>query len=328
MDFVNIDNDPNGILNRNNNNNNNMKISVAAATSDSENYYEPSPRHVPFWINDINVLLKPKYITELFPSANMSPEQQLNALTRLLIIVGIMVFLSTREPRTLIIVMVTIASVVVYYLYKDSPSLNRGGTSSRRRGGGIIDGFRGGENNADVKQNFKVQVPINLPTYQPVYKNRAETAMQLNNKNPLLVSSDTLFDTATSRNPFANVLVTDYTDNPNKKPAEPLLGDPDVAISTDGRIIRPQNNNNAMFEQAKKMVLENNPGQRDLTNKLFTDMGDKFVFEQSLRPFYSTASTTIPNDQAGFAEFCYGSMVSCKEGNMFACARNLPNQIL
>ena len=53
------------------------------------------------------------------------------------------------------------------------------------------------------------------------------------------------------------------------------------------------------------------------------DLGEQFVFEQSLRPFHSNPSTTIPNDQQGFAEFCYGSMVSCKEGNMFACARNL-----
>ena len=48
---------------------------------------------------------------------------------------------------------------------------------------------------------------------------------------------------------------------------------------------------------------------------------DQYVFEQSLRPFHSTASTTIPNDQQSFSEFCYGGMVSCKEGNAFACAK-------
>ena len=66
-----------------------------------------------------------------------------------------------------------------------------------------------------------------------------------------------------------------------------------------------------------------NPSQPDLADKLFRDLGEQYVFEQSLRPFYSTASSTIPNDQQAFAEFCYGSMVSCKEGNPFACARNL-----
>ena len=58
--------------------------------------------------------------------------------------------------------------------------------------------------------------------------------------------------------------------------------------------------------------------------KLFADLANEFEFEQSMRPFYSTASSTIPNDQKSFAEFCYGSMISCKEGNLFACARDNP----
>ena len=50
-------------------------------------------------------------------------------------------------------------------------------------------------------------------------------------------------------------------------------------------------------------------------------------FEQSLRQFTSNPGSTIPNDQGAFADFCYGSMVSCKEGNQFACARNLSRHI-
>jgi hypothetical protein len=40
-----------------------------------------------------------------------------------------------------------------------------------------------------------------------------------------------------------------------------------------------------------------------------------------MRNFYSTPNTTIPNDQKAFAEFCYGDMISCKEGNPIACAQ-------
>jgi hypothetical protein len=103
-------------------------------------------------------------------------------------------------------------------------------------------------------------------------------------------------------------LLPDYDYNPHKKPAPP-------AFNT--------NVNQTILEQAKQLVVDQNPGQPDIANKLFTDLGEQFVFEQSLQPFYSNPATTIPNDQAGFADFCYGSMVSCKEGNMFACARNL-----
>lgn len=117
-----------------------------------------------------------------------------------------------------------------------------------------------------------------------------------------------VFVAPTQSNPFGNVLMSDYDYNPDKKPAPPSYN---------------QNVNNDILKQAKKFVVDANPDQPDIADKLFKDLGDQYVFEQSLRPFNSTASTTIPNDQGAFAEFCYGSMVSCKEGNAFACARNL-----
>lgn len=116
------------------------------------------------------------------------------------------------------------------------------------------------------------------------------------------------FDTTTSSNPFVNVLNTDYQLNPDKKPAPPAYN----SIVNDN-----------ILSQAKQLVVEANPDQPDIADKLFKDLGDQYMFEQSLRPFNSNPSTTIPNDQQAFSEFCYGSMVSCKENNMFACARNL-----
>jgi len=120
-------------------------------------------------------------------------------------------------------------------------------------------------------------------------------------------TSPEIFDTPTPENPFSNVLMNDYDYNPHKKPAPPVA--------------KPEISDNILSD-AKTMVQKMNPGQPNIADKLFRDLGEQFVFEQSLRPFYSTASTTIPNDQAGFADFCYGSMISCKEGNLFACARN------
>lgn len=116
------------------------------------------------------------------------------------------------------------------------------------------------------------------------------------------------FDTPASSNPFSNVLLPDYEYNPQKRPAPASF---------------TQNTGNEILKQAKQLVIDANPGQPDIADKLFKDLGEEFVFEQSLQPFYSNAATTIPNDQAGFADFCYGSMISCKEGNLFACARNL-----
>jgi len=117
-----------------------------------------------------------------------------------------------------------------------------------------------------------------------------------------------IFDTPTSTNPLSNVLLPDIDFNPDKKPAPPTSSEKTKI---------------AILDSAKQLVADANPGQPDIVDKLFTDLGDKLVFEQSMQQFVSNPSTTIPNDQTAFAEFCYGNMISCKEGNEFACARNL-----
>ena len=132
------------------------------------------------------------------------------------------------------------------------------------------------------------------------------------NQNNIAIAPNT-FSPPNSTNPFNNVMLPDYDYNPNKKPAPPMYVD---------------QVNNDILTQAKQLVVDLNPDQPDIADKLFKDLGDQYVFEQSLQPFNSNPSTTIPNDQGAFAEFCYGSMISCKEGNLFACARNLSRHTL
>ena len=110
-------------------------------------------------------------------------------------------------------------------------------------------------------------------------------------------------------NPLSNVMLTDYDYNPHKKPAPPSYTVKDKDI---------------ILEETKKQIQLLNPGQPNIDKKLYQDVTDNLDLEQSMRQFYSTANTTIPNDQQGFAEFCYGDMISAKEGNMFAAVRNNP----
>lgn len=116
------------------------------------------------------------------------------------------------------------------------------------------------------------------------------------------------FQHPSSKNPFGNTLVAD---NVHRKPAPPITN------------IKVKNN---ILEQAKLLVQEANPGQPDITDKLFKNLNDQLGFEQSLRPFNTNPNSTIPNDQGAFAEFCYGSMNSCKSGNLFACAKQTSTQ--
>jgi hypothetical protein len=116
-----------------------------------------------------------------------------------------------------------------------------------------------------------------------------------------------VFKAPEAGNPFGNVLITDYIYDPKRKPAPPAYN---ANVAKD------------IVNKAKDCVRQNNPDQPDITEKLFQDLGDEYVFEQSLRQFTSMPSTTIPNDQESFMDFCYGGMTSCKEGNAFACAKN------
>lgn len=120
--------------------------------------------------------------------------------------------------------------------------------------------------------------------------------------------SPQVFREPDSSNPFGNVMMNDYDYNPDKRPAPPSYT---KAV------------NDKILDQAKLAVTEANPDHPDISEKLFSDLGSNLQFEQSMRQFTSNPNTTIPNDQGAFADFCYGSMISCKEGNKFACARNL-----
>jgi len=120
--------------------------------------------------------------------------------------------------------------------------------------------------------------------------------------------SPMLFSDPTPDNPLQNVLITDYDAAPDKKPAA-------AAYTAESQ--------KAVLDYTKNMIDSVNPEQPKISSKLFRSLEDNLQFEQSMRPFYSNPSTTIPNDQGAFADFCYGSMVSCKEGNPFACARQM-----
>jgi hypothetical protein len=227
-------------------------------------------QRIPFWSDNPNILLQTPY--ELFPVDYMSYNQSLNAITRLVILITIILFIIFHKWSLVFISFVTLSSIWALHQHHVGKFEKKKVSFS--------------ESN-DLIENFQTKNPTRELLGKP-------------NKD--------IFQKPSSSNPFSNTLITDYDYNPNKKPAPP---------SFNSQI------NDDILNQAKQNVIECNPGQPDIADKLFRDLGEQLVFEQSMRPFYSTASTTIPNDQTSFAEFCYGSMISCKEGNQFACARNL-----
>ena len=98
-------------------------------------------------------------------------------------------------------------------------------------------------------------------------------------------------------NPFMNVLVSDYGQNAQRPRACRMEG------------------------KVKHEV------KKHFDHNLYRDVDDIFHKKASDRQFYTTASTTIPNDSVGYANWLYGgsggSSSSCKEGNGDRCYSNM-----
>lgn len=217
---------------------------------------------IPFWYEDPNILFHKDYIVEFFPLNGMTPHQKLNALSRSIIFLTLLIFIFTRSLALVGVSVITLISI--YIMYSNS------------------------------KEGFSATTTQPNPTTD--YLKQANISIK-----------NDIFNKPTSKNPFSNVLVTDSV---KRKPAPPIDSS-QVKID--------------ILTQAKQLVQDAHPGQPNIAEKLFKDLNEELNFEQSLRPFYSNPNTSTPNDQGAFAEFCYGSMTSCKEGNVFACAKNLSN---
>ena len=102
--------------------------------------------------------------------------------------------------------------------------------------------------------------------------------------------------TIESNNPFGNVLMTDYKYNPNKS-----------AVNGEYNPETEQSVNKAI----KDFIVQENNDNNEITN-LFNNVGDQFTFEQNNRPFFTNPSTTIPNKQDDFLNFCFGTLPSEK----------------
>jgi hypothetical protein len=227
-----------------------------------------------FWINEPTILFNKDYILQVWPSSNMSYEEKLNAISRLVIIMTILGFILTMNNAILLVGIATLVAIFVMYKMRKQKVTKD-----------MLDGSKEGFSGIDVKnQQETILNPDTLKTYLK------SEFMPINKKNPL-----------------GNVLLTEIMDNPTRKPAPPSFNTEvyeDINVTT------------------KKMVQNLNPGIKNTNKQLYGDLGEQFEFDQSQWSFYSTPNTKIPNDQGAFADYLYGDMPSCRDGNAFACIQD------
>ena len=100
-------------------------------------------------------------------------------------------------------------------------------------------------------------------------------------------------------------------------------------------VLLPEINGNPKRKSALKSYLPE--VERDITRKVKEELPNPAIYkgkhnemllDYSMRNFYTTASTTIPNDQEGFGKFCYGDLVSAKDGSKTALLKQDESQLL
>tara|TARA_Y100000780_G_C13690897_1_gene419520 strand:- start:3851 stop:4507 length:657 start_codon:yes stop_codon:yes gene_type:complete len=207
-----------------------------------------------FWLDDPYILLNNDKIFNLFPSSSKNLNTNLNAITRLILLISIISYALTRGNEVLLYFISAVITIVLFHKYKTTKKSNK-------------------------KKNLR-EAFNNQDKYKESIKK---------------IKKD--FTTPDKKNPMMNVMITDINKKPVRNSALPSFA-PSVE------------------KDINEKVKEN------LDPRLFKDLGDNMVFEQSMRNFYTTANTDVVNDQKAFAEFCYGSKGSCKDGDVTECVKH------
>ena len=146
---------------------------------------------IQFWSNDPTVLFNKEYILELWPTTNMCYEQKLNSITRLVILITILGYISTMSERILLVGGLTLAVVFVLFNMRKQKITKEV----------LNEGFKVQSNEVTGMFDKKPDSYVNPVTLDSVLKSE--------------------FKEGTKKNPFSNVLLTQINDDPERKSAPP-----------------------------------------------------------------------------------------------------------
>ena len=122
----------------------------------------------------------------------------------------------------------------------------------------------------------------------------------------------TPYSMPTLSNPLMNVLPPDNGAYGNRPPAAPSYN----------RKVEQRINDAVVQGVAGTGMTEAAPGTdaADIVrSKLYADLGGEIDLANSMQRFTANPATTTPNDQTGFAEFCYGAVGTCARGGELFC---------
>lgn len=223
-------------------------------TSIAYNIEESKHINDKFWSHGLSVLFDPNRILEFFPTTDMNNGEKLNAISRFFLYLSILLFIIYHKYNILFIGI--IAMVIIYII-----------------------------NYNDEKNLIKSQ-----EQFEDVIKDE----LQIKKDTPIKVCENgDVCQLPTPTNPFMNVLISDYTDNPNRPPA-----------------------------CAYNDVSSNEQKEKYFNYNLYKDVEDVWEKRNSQREFVTMPGTTIPNDRDSFMKWCWKTTYVCKDGDLNYCLQD------
>jgi hypothetical protein len=146
---------------------------------------------IQFWTNNPTILFNKEYIFELWPTTNMSYEQKLNAITRLVILITILGYILTMSHRILFVGVMTVLGIFILFTMRKQKITKEMAN----------EGFNVKGNEETGMFDKKPNSYLNPVTLDNVLK--------------------TEFKEGNKKNPFSNVLLTQIMDDPERKSAPP-----------------------------------------------------------------------------------------------------------
>ena len=227
---------------------------------------------IQFWSNDPTVLFNKEYILELWPTTNMCYEQKLNSITRLVILITILGYISTMSERILLVGGLTLAVIFVLFTMRKQKITKEM----------LNEGFNVQGNEVTGMFDKKPASYVNPVTLDSVLKSE--------------------FKEGTKKNPFSNVLLTQINDEPERKSAPPSFNvdcDEDITknIKRSVQMMNPgiKNTNKKLFgDLFQEFELDQSNRAFFSTANTRVQPGDQASFAQYLYGTMPSAKESTP----------------------------------
>lgn len=262
-----------------------------------------------FWLDDITVLYKNHGYLKFVPSKGMTHTEQLNSITRFGIYLFILFILMSRSREWLYVPIMCILVTIVMYNMPNANKTNDPTMTFEKNEHFAID------NGGNIRGNCFV-------------KNKKNTKCTINSQNDAVKDGDGDDDECYEHKTTNNFEIdTGYYDSDGN-----LIFDKsgkshelcNESCEKNAEICRRPTKNNpfmnpSIYDMNTKTPVACNVDDTDIKQNIekefhadtYRDMEDIFNKNNADRQFF-TVHHNIPNDQEGFARWCYGFPPTCK----------------